>query len=295
MTPPAVRPLRIAVTADLHWGTRHATGRAATLALVDHLWENPPDLLILAGDIGAGDEFAACLDLFDTLPGLKAAIPGNHDVWVLPDDRRGDSQAVYTDVLPRECARFGFHYLDDGPLLLPDSDLAVVGTMSWYDYSWAGPELRAAADDWDDRLKRKRFTRGVHNDANYIRWAHDDGSFTRLVAGKFASHIREASAAVGNVIAVTHHPSFRGLNYPQPNPPTLDSLLWLAFSGNAAVENQLAGADKVRFAFCGHTHYAREANLGAIRGYNIGGDYHFKRLLWLDWPTGTVTPVEFTG
>ena len=28
--------------------------------------------------------------------------------------------------------------------------------------------------------------------------------------------------------------------------------------------------------------------LRGMRGYNIGGDYHFKRLLMLDWPTGDV-------
>src|SRR5689334_20338116 len=120
MTLPAVRPIRIAVTADLHWGTRHAAGREATLALAEHLMQNPPDLLILAGDIGAGDEFAGCLDLFDALPGVKALIPGNHDVWVLPDDERGDSLDVYARHLPRVCERFGFHYLDAGPLILPD-------------------------------------------------------------------------------------------------------------------------------------------------------------------------------
>jgi 3',5'-cyclic AMP phosphodiesterase CpdA len=293
MTVPAVLPLRIAVTADLHWGTRHAAGREATLALVEHLRENPPDLLILAGDIGAGDEFAACLDLFDALPGRKAAVPGNHDVWVLPDDARGDSLAVYADHLPKVCARYGFHYLDAGPLILPGSDLAVVGSMNWYDYSWARADLPKLAADWEDRLERKRFSRGVHNDAHYVRWTHDDASFTRLAVGTLARHVREASAAVGNLIAVTHHPPFRGLNYPQPDPPTLDSLLWLAFSGNAGVEDLLAGADRVRFAFCGHTHFAREADLGHVRGYNVGGDYHFKRLLWLDWPAGTVEAVEF--
>ena len=30
-----------------------------------------------------------------------------------------------------------------------------------------------------------------------------------------------------------------------------------------------------------------------MRGYNVGGDYHFKRLLRLSWPAGTVTATEF--
>ena len=60
----------------------------------------------------------------------------------------------------------------------------------------------------------------------------------------------------------------------------LDVLLWDAFSGNQALEKLLARhAERIAFAFCGHTHRAREGNLGPLRGYNLGGDYHFKRML----------------
>jgi hypothetical protein len=69
----------------------------------------------------------------------------------------------------------------------------------------------------------------------------------------------------------------------------MDGLLWDAFSGNTQIETILSrNADCIPFAFCGHTHRARENSLGKIRGYNIGGDYHFKRLLILDWPAETV-------
>ena len=30
-----------------------------------------------------------------------------------------------------------------------------------------------------------------------------------------------------------------------------------------------------------------------IRGYNVGGGYHVKRLLLLDWPTGQVEGLTF--
>ena len=77
-------------------------------------------------------------------------------------------------------------------------------------------------------------------------------------------------------------------------PPTLDRLLWEAFSGNQDVEELLTEhADRVAFAFCGHTHRARENTLGAIRGYNVGGGYHVKRVLLLDWPTGHVEGHTF--
>ena len=54
-------------------------------------------------------------------------------------------------------------------------------------------------------------------------------------------------------------------------------------------------AERIPFAFCGHTHRARENTLGAIRGFNIGSDYPFKRLLLLDWPDGNLETHTFTA
>jgi hypothetical protein len=52
-------------------------------------------------------------------------------------------------------------------------------------------------------------------------------------------------------------------------------------------------AERIAFAFCGHTHRARQTDWHGIRGYNIGGDYHFKRLLCLDWPSGNMEAHQF--
>jgi 3',5'-cyclic AMP phosphodiesterase CpdA len=295
MSPP--KPLRIAVTADLHYGTRHASGNRATLELAARLAETPPDLLILAGDIGAGDDFARCLSLFAELPSRKAAVPGNHDIWVRSDDARGDSLDVYDRHLPAVCRAHGFEYLDHGPLFFPESDLAVVGTMNWYDYTWDNDLLRAAApDDWQERLRAKRFTRGMHNDANFVRWPHDDRSFTDRVVEKLTADLTAALDRAGRALVVSHHPPLRGLLYPAVEPPPLDALLWRAFSGNTRVEELLtARADRIPLVFCGHTHAARECRVGPMRGFNVGSDYPFKRLLWVDWPSGEVTAEEFHG
>jgi predicted MPP superfamily phosphohydrolase len=291
----APQPLRIAVTADLHFGTRHTAGVRATHDLVARVAELNPDLLILAGDIGAGDDFERCLELFDRFACPKAAIPGNHDIWVRSDDIRGDSLDVYDRHLPAVCRAHGFVYLDHGPLILPESDLAVVGSINWYDYTWDNDLLRAAApDDWADRLRTKRFTRGQHNDANYVRWPLTDVSFTDRVVGKLTADLDTALARVGQAIVVAHHPPLRGLLYPAEEPLPLDALLWRAFSGNARLEQVLtARSRRIPLVFCGHTHAARECEVDGMRGFNVGGDYHFKRLLWVDWPTGEVVGEEF--
>lgn len=284
----------VALTADLHYGTRHPAGAEATRELIADLYAAPPDLLILAGDIGAGDEFDRCLEQFDRLPCQKALVPGNHDIWVRADDERGDSLAVYREHLPRLAAAHGFHYLDHEPLVLPDIGLAVVGSINWYDYTWAVDRLPALADDWRERLRTKRFLRGRHNDANYVRWELDDERFTRQVVDALSANLARALAWVPAALLVTHHPPFRGLNYPRAEPPNLDGLLWEAFSGNRMLERLIEeNGPRIPFAFCGHTHRGRENHLGPTRGINIGGDYHFKRLIRLEWPSGHMRASQF--
>jgi predicted phosphohydrolase len=286
--------LRLAWTADLHWGIRPA-GDAATRLLLEFLRAEPPDVLVLAGDLGAGAEFAACLDHFADLPCRKALVPGNHDLWVEADDPRGDSLHVYREHLPRLCAERGFHYLDHGPLVLESADLALCGSVNWYDYSWALDTLRRRVPDWEERLLSKRFSRGRHNDGRFIRWPIDDLRFTAEVVATLERHVEESLTRVGRVIVTTHHPPFYALGFPRLLPPvTADGLLWDAFTGNRALEGYLERrAERISFAFCGHTHRAREGRLGAVRGFNIGGDYHFKRLLRLDWPSGRVDAHVF--
>ncbi len=290
------RPLRIALTADLHYGTRHTAGNQATLELAAHLYEHQPDVLILGGDIGAGDDFARCLDLFTHLSCLKALTPGNHDIWVTSNDPRGDSLQVYQQVLPHLAHERGFHYLDHAPLLLPEYGLAIAGSINWYDYTWAIDELRQTTPDWAERLRTKRFQRGRHNDANYVRWPYTDTAFTSEVVDRLTRQLDEALSQMDRALVVTHHPTFREINFPAPEPIQLDDLLWRAFAGNTMLEEALTKrADRIPFAFCGHTHYAREGCRAGIRGVNIGGDYHFKRLIWLEWPSGRMQTMQFGG
>ena len=286
--------LRLAITADLHWGT-HDNGDEATRLLLEFLRHGPPDVLILAGDIGAGDHFAECLALFDNLSCRKALVPGNHDIWVTDNDPRGDSLQVYREYLPKISREHGFHYLDHGPLLIEEANLSLVGSINWYDYSWSIEQLKTRIHDWERRLRAKVFSRGRHNDGRFVRWPLDDERFTTLVVEELDKHLRETFSRTEKTIVIVHHPPFYGLTFPRLMPPvTVDGLLWDAFSGNRRLESILTeNADRIPFVFCGHTHRARENTLNAVRGYNIGGDYHFKRLLMLDWPAGTVTAHVF--
>jgi predicted phosphohydrolase len=286
--------LRLAFTADLHWCNR-PRGDEATRLLVSYLEANPPDVLVLAGDVGSGVLWGDCLDLFAHLPCRKAVVPGNHDLWVRAEGAPFDSLQLYESLLPQAARERGFHYLDEAPLVLPEVGVALVGSINWYDYTWALEPLRRLYPDELERLQTKRFTRGRHNDANYVRWPLDDVGFTARVVQAFERHLVAALEQVAKVIVVTHHPAFYGQSFPRDGEPLdLDDYLWDAFGGNRAMEEVLRRhADRIAFAFCGHTHRLREATLGGIRGYNIGGDYHFKRLLTLEWPSGEVEAHQF--
>jgi hypothetical protein len=120
---------------------------------------------------------------------------------------------VYREYLPRLSAAHGFHYLDHSPLILPESDLALVGSINWYDYTWSLEELRQRVPDWEERLRTKRFSRGRHNDGRFIRWNLDDVRFTAEVAAALQRHIQEALAQVSRIIVITHHACFYGVNY----------------------------------------------------------------------------------
>jgi predicted phosphohydrolase len=246
--------------------------------------------LLLGGDIGTADHFGDCLAFFRDLPCQKALIPGNHDVWVMDDDGRGDSLQVYQQHLPAECATHGFHYLDHGPLLYPEVELAVVGSINWYDYSWSLDRLKAEVPNWQWHLQHKAFTRGRHNDGRFVRWPTDDAGFTRTVVAAFERQLEDALQQVRHALVLTHHPAFYAISFPHETRPTgLDPLLWDALSGNAAMEAVLQRhSERLAYVFSGHTHRAKEGRLGAARGQNIGGDYHFKRMLLFDWPAGSV-------
>src|SRR5262245_53622377 len=116
--------LTLALTADLHWG--HRRGVEANRDLAAFVHAHPPDVLVLAGDIGSGDNFSECLRQFAGLPGRKCLVPGNHDLWV---GRESDDDSLhrYRMELPALAAVHGFQVLDREPLYVPEEDVALVG------------------------------------------------------------------------------------------------------------------------------------------------------------------------
>ncbi len=292
MVEPSTGTLRVAVTADLHW-TLSPAGDRATRALLAHLDENLPDVLILAGDTGVRDALEECLGLFRHLPCAKLFTAGNHDIWAVQEGM--DSLEVYSHDLAQAGAAAGFTYLDDGPWVSADRRLAVVGSVNWYDYTLAPRSILQKYPNAMEIFRRKYFIRSRHNDGRFVRLGMTDEEFTGLVVSRVEEHLRAASERAETVLLATHHPPVPELFKPLSADPTDDELIWAAYSGNARMRDIVYAAGKVRYVFCGHTHVYRRERVGGREMVNVGSDYDRKSLVLLDHPSGRITVQWFEG
>jgi len=281
--------MRLAVTSDLHWGLSPA-GDAATLELVRRVEELAPDAFAVAGDVGEGESFVRCLELFARLRCPRLVVPGNHDLWTR--DPEASSHERYRQGLPREASTAGFHYLDRHPVTSTDGSIGIVGSINWYDYSFADPVVEREHPEAPEMYRAKLFPNGQHNDGRFVRLSMSDAEFTGEVVSRFKAHVTELPASVEQVIAIQHHPPVRELFYPTPLTSTYQ-LFWLAYTGNRRMQEAVLAEPRVKTVICGHTHAACEADVQGKRCINIGGDYHFKRLLLLDTDTGMEQWWEF--
>jgi predicted phosphohydrolase len=282
--------MRIAITADLHFGLRPA-GDEATRRLAGKVGELAPDVFVIAGDVGEGEEFSRCLELFSYLACARLVLPGNHDLWVrLPTSSA--SLHLYERRLPKIASDHGFQYLDLEPFVPPGSRQAVVGSMNWYDYSFADPELGREFPGIQAMYRRKLFPSGWHNDGRFVRLGISDEEFTGRLVQRFQAQLDSLPPEVERVIAIQHHPPVRELFYPSEL-TTVDQRFWLAYTGNRRMQAAVLEAARISTVVCGHTHAACEATVAGKRCLNVGGDYDWKRLLLLDTRTGAEQSWEF--
>src|SRR6185503_10831288 len=126
--------MRLLVTADLHYN--HPKSKVLADELIDRMNGTGGDALLLIGDTAAadGDALERCLERF-TFGGPKMLVAGNHELWTHADD----SYHIFTIDLPRRAREMGWHWLQGEPLIF--DDIGLVGSVGWYDYSFAQQNL----------------------------------------------------------------------------------------------------------------------------------------------------------
>jgi putative phosphoesterase len=274
--------MRVAFTADLHYG-RNATGDTAVRDLAENLAGRDLDALVVAGDVALADPRALveCLQLFDDTAPVRMALPGNHDLWTT--GRGADSLAIRERIFPEAVRLAGFHPLDTTPL--PLGDIGFVGSIGWYDYSFADPTLDIPRSCYEDKLLP-----GVSrwNDGRYIQWDHTDESFTAHVLEGLRNQLATLADA-REIIVVTHHLPFEALVRRRK------IKAWSfanAFMGSARMGELILDDQRVRLCVCGHSHTPADVEIEGVRAVNTGSNYRVKRAVICEIGEGSPNIAE---
>ena len=289
--------MRILVTADLHYNIARSQEPARLLAR--RACAEGGDALVLVGDSAAAelDPLRQCLRLFADFPGRKFLVLGNHCLWCRSQE---DSLHRYHRVLPQTAAEEGFHLLDESPAVV--GDLALVGSVGWYDYSFRdlslgipeafyrvkmAPGAAAYLGLHSDLLAEHRADITAEHltmlwrwmDGVHVRLGISDEQFLALLAERLAAHLEQAAGLGGRIVAFLHHLPLAALVPPGRRPRTAFAA---AFMGAARLGDVLARCEKVSHVFCGHSHWPAEATVGRINVVNVGSTYTQKELKVLD-------------
>ncbi len=284
--------MRLIVTADLHYN--HPKSRPLADDLIDQISRAGGDVLALVGDtaVSDGESLEQCLSRF-RFAGEKLFVAGNHELWT----HGPDSYPLFRNHLPRRVRELGWRWLQDEPLIA--GDVAIVGNVGWYDYSFAqaslgiphrfyeakvSPGAAEQLEEWSFLLERDddvpphaRQVVARWNDGRFVKLHRSDEAFTGELCDQLEAQL--AACAGKRVIAAIHHLPFREL---LPPPRTAQWDFAKAYLGSARIGEVLLRFPNVTDVFCGHSHFPAETTVGHVRAVNIGSGYRSNTYKVLD-------------
>jgi len=280
--------MRLLVTADLHYN--HAVSRPRAIELIEQMNHVGGDVLLLVGDtaVADGDALEQCLNRFK-FAGPKLIVAGNHELWT----KGADSATLHASLLAARAAALGWQWIENDPYVA--GDLVVVGSVGWYDYSFAAPSLGipqrfyqhkispgAAAhlgifpqlfSPAEDITATARQTIARWNDGKFVKLGRSDEQFLADLLRKLEAQLA-AIPPHSTIVAAIHHIPFRELLPPHRGQQ------WdfaRAYLGSDKIGQLLARYENVHHLFCGHSHWPVTAQIGNIQAVNIGSGYREKR------------------
>ena len=262
--------MKIIVTADLHADLIKAGATNEIAQLGEAIWRERPEVLIVAGDlVGLGKKYIVpTLEKLAPPQTKKLIVPGNHDLW-LPE---GDAFVYYRDALPEIYAKAGFHMLDQGAVVM--NQVAFVGNIGWYDYSFADPNLPPSQER---NYEQQRWADVCSwNDFVFVKRAMSDQQFCSWLLERLRQQLLSLPAAVTTVVAVTHTVAFAEMVMPNLKKPAEN--FFNAFQGSRRIGELLLSDPRVKYHFCGHTHSSLRLQKGHLLSVNVGSTYDKKRL-----------------
>jgi len=285
--------MRMLATADLHYN--HHRSKPVADALIDEMnrvcSESHIHALLLVGDtaVADGDSLEQCLSRI-RFAGEKIFVAGNHELWTRSDD----SYKIFGEILPQRVRAIGWRWLEDDPYISPDRSVAIVGSVGWYDYSFAVPQLGIPRRFYEQKLSPGAAARlsqfdsllvdssdiSPHamdivarwNDGKFVKLHRSDEAFLEELLIKLQSQL-DALRDVPRVLAAIHHVPFDEL-LPPKHGSQWDFVR--AYLGSRRIGELLRRYPNVRDVLCGHSHFGVEASIVEIRAINIGSGYRAK-------------------
>lgn len=297
--------MRVLITSDLHFD--HGKSRQLAEKAADDINALSFDVLLVVGDTATsrGTALEAGLARF-IHRGPKLLTLGNHELWSPPPPSEASqdpaaarcSLHLYTQTLPARVAAAGWHCLDAAPYLATP-DLAFVGSVGWYDYSFAPDYLGVPRrfyeakiapgsasyyasfarlfDRTDDIAPAAMEIFARWNDGRFVRWPDalgGDEGFTDFLLRRLEAQL-ETMRGVGRVIAGVHHLPLREL---LPPPATQAWDFAKAYLGSGRFGELLQRYPNVSHVFSGHSHFPADTTVGHIHYAATGSGYRQK--LW---------------
>lgn len=284
--------MRLIVTSDLHYN--HPRSKPLAEQIIAQINETAGDVLLVVGDTASfdGEHFERCLAQI-RFAGPRLITAGNHELWT----NSPDSHAVYTDLLPARARNLGWQWLEDEPFVA--GDVAIVGSIGWYDYSFAQGDLGIPRRFYESKISpgaAERYTEFSHlfdrrddlsehamqivarwNDGRFVKLRRSDGHFLDELLLKLRSQLDVLRDK--RIIAAIHHLPFRQL-LPPPKSPQWDFAK--AYLGSEKIGELLLEYPNVQRVICGHSHFPAQARVGHIEALATGCGYRAKSLKIID-------------
>ncbi|MFW9931588.1 MAG: metallophosphoesterase [Candidatus Thorarchaeota archaeon] len=251
--------MRIAAISDIH-ARPDGLDDDLIQAIRQRVEELSPDIFIIAGDLSE-----EIIDLEHNLRVLALPrttnlyVAGNHDVWFEEDLGLG-SLEKYSKTIGEVCKKSGFMHLPD-ELHIQD-DIAFVGSMVWYDYSFKRDDL----DIPEENYIEKEWKGSVWRDYYAIDWPYTDKEATSLFDSKLNYDLETLPKDIRKVIFVSHHLPFRDLTLYK------DYLPWdffSAFMGSVSTGEILREDNRVILTISGHSHIRRRHIIDEITAITV--------------------------
>ena len=209
------------------------------------------DVIVVVGDISGNGNLGFVSELLSAIKFVASApvlvVPGNHDIYLSLEERgKGINSLLKLSLFNGVVERARCIPLMKKPFV--SGNVGFVGTIGWYDYSFAPEWLSLNLEDF----REKHYGMYVWADRDFVELPFSDEEFTLMLLNRFEEHIKEIYGSVEKIVAVMHHLPFRELVHYKFRP---EWDYFSTFMGSEAFGHTIRKyRDKVKLVLHGHQH-----------------------------------------